>query len=136
MLTKFICCIIIQNSRIFIFQQTKNLHKENIALSFPANYNIELVSTNALYYENGTYHIEVLIHIPTNVVAESTLFSVIKNSVAVKFNKRIDLLLLNLNGNEIVVKGVVLLPHTNYFIANGADIPSGYYILNATISEK
>lgn len=25
MLTKFICCIIIQNSRIFIFQQTKNI---------------------------------------------------------------------------------------------------------------
>lgn len=112
------------------------MHKENIALSFPANYNIELVSTNALYYENGTYHIEVLIHIPTNVVADSTVFSVIKNSVAVKFNKRIDLLLTSLNSSEIIIKGIVLLSGTNYFIANGVDIPSGYYQITGIISEN
>ena len=33
MLTKFICCIIIQNSRIFIFQQTKNFDEKGTLLA-------------------------------------------------------------------------------------------------------
>ena len=43
MLTKFICCIIIQNSRIFIFQQTKNCNSFIKELCYNADTNYEVL---------------------------------------------------------------------------------------------
>ena len=94
MLTKFICCIIIQNSRIFIFQQTKNITVEEFEFA-EIDFEAGTIGTRANRYsvdvsKDGytpiscsiSYVLESTYMLPVAFVIDTTLYLNVYRAVA------------------------------------------------------
>lgn len=77
---------------------------------------------------NGIIYIDILFQLSNEVENTGTVFSLMNGSSAFTFNKRLDMFCY---GNKMY--GIVLIPNTNYFVANGLNIPVGYYKFTAII---
>ena len=107
-----------------------NLIKKNIAFLFFENSG-NVISTNAVYYANGVYHIDASIQLNKTINNTGTVFSLIHSGYAITFANRLDALLEGINGNY----QIYLAAGTNYFQANGYDIPAGLYKIKMEIVE-
>lgn len=107
------------------------LNINNIGIAFPTALGASIISKNVMCMINGIIYIDILFQLSNEVGNGGTVFSLTKGSSAITFNKRLDIVCY---GNKMY--SIVLIPNTNYFMANGLNIPAGNYKFTAIIDNN
>lgn len=107
------------------------LNINNIGITFPTELGASIISKNVMCMMNGIIYIDILFQLSNEVGNGGTVFSLMNGSSAITFNKRLDMFCY---GNKIY--SIVLIPNTNYFVANGFNIPAGNYKFTAIIDNN
>lgn len=107
------------------------LNINNIVITFPTELGASIISKNVMCMMNGIIYIDILFQLSNEVGNGGTVFSLMNGSSAITFNKRLDMFCY---GNKMY--SIVLIPNTNYFVANGFNIPAGNYKFTAIIDNN
>lgn len=106
-------------------------NKVPISLSFNSNLNITMISSNALFYKNGVYYIDVMINTKNSASANTGIFSIVKEENVIHINRRLDAFLEGNSTNYGMYKSM----GSDTLAVNGTTIPAGNYKLKMTIEE-
>lgn len=107
------------------------LNINDIGITFPTELGASIISKNVMCMMNGIIYIDILFQLSNEVGNGGTVFSLMNGSSAITFNKRLDIVCY---GNKMY--SIVLIPNTNYFVANGFNIPAGNYKFTAIIDNN